>query len=319
MPLVTIIIPCYNAELYVATAIQSALRQTYQNREVIVIDDGSTDNSLNVIRSFGNKIRSESGPNRGASSARNRGLALARGKYIQFLDADDFISPNKIELHVAALEGTDENNIATCAHCYCDTQNNPELLSRMQAWRSYADGIDLLVDTWNGQGSFPVHAWLSPKKLLLKAGPWNEDLTGDDDGEFFGRVLLVARKVIFEKRSIAYYRRPAQTNLSSARRPNDIRSYFKAWDVLHASILSRRSDREARLAVLRRLRIITYFYAHDNPTWIDWAAIRERKFWSFDWDIPIPKISALLICFFGLSGGLRLRWVGLKFNKAIKS
>ncbi len=101
-PLVSIIIPCYNGEEYVAEAIQSALDQTYPNFEVIVIDDGSTDGSLEVIRSFGGAIRWETGPNRGACAARNRGIELARGELIQFLDADDVLSLRKLERQVDA-------------------------------------------------------------------------------------------------------------------------------------------------------------------------------------------------------------------------
>lgn len=78
-PLVSIIIPCYNAADYVGEAIESALAQTYSPTEVIVIDDGSTDGSLDLLRSFGDRIRWETGPNRGACTARTRGLALAMG------------------------------------------------------------------------------------------------------------------------------------------------------------------------------------------------------------------------------------------------
>jgi glycosyltransferase involved in cell wall biosynthesis/ubiquinone/menaquinone biosynthesis C-methylase UbiE len=99
-PLVSIIIPCCNAEEYVREAIQSALDQTYQPVEVIVIDDGSTDGSLGIIRSFGDRIRWETGPNRGASVARNRGIECAKGELIQFLDADDVLAPEKIERQI---------------------------------------------------------------------------------------------------------------------------------------------------------------------------------------------------------------------------
>ena len=102
MPLVCVVIPCYNAEKYVGEAIRSALSQTYPNVEVIVIDDGSTDGSLDVIRSFGGAIRWESGPNRGGSAARNRGVELARGELIQFLDADDLLYSRKLEVQVDA-------------------------------------------------------------------------------------------------------------------------------------------------------------------------------------------------------------------------
>jgi glycosyltransferase involved in cell wall biosynthesis len=102
MPLVSIIIPCYNAEEDIGRSVQSALAQSYANVEVTVIDDGSTDGSLAVIRSFGDKIRWETGPNRGGCAARNRGIALARGELIQLLDADDTLHANKLEVQVPA-------------------------------------------------------------------------------------------------------------------------------------------------------------------------------------------------------------------------
>lgn len=95
-PLVSIIIPCFNAEKYLREAIESALAQTYQPVEVMVIDDGSTDGSAEVARSFAGRIRLESQSHRGAPAARNRGLGLARGDFIQFLDADDLLDPGKL-------------------------------------------------------------------------------------------------------------------------------------------------------------------------------------------------------------------------------
>lgn len=100
-PLVSIIIPCYNNQAFLQEAIASAVNQTYSSVEIIVIDDGSTDRSLEIIRSFGDRIRWETGINQGAPSARNRGLELARGKYIKFLDADDVLLPDCIERQVA--------------------------------------------------------------------------------------------------------------------------------------------------------------------------------------------------------------------------
>jgi glycosyltransferase involved in cell wall biosynthesis len=94
--LVSILIPCFNAEHWIGQAIESALAQTWPEKEVIVVDDGSTDGSLGVIRSFGERIRWESGPNKGAPAARNRLLELSRGDWLQYLDADDYLLPDKI-------------------------------------------------------------------------------------------------------------------------------------------------------------------------------------------------------------------------------
>ena len=112
--LVSILIPCFNAEQYVASAIESALGQDYPDFEVIVVDDGSTDASLEIIRRFGadRRIRFETGPNRGGSAARNRLLAMANGKFVQFLDADDLLDPRKIRLCMNAMD--DEADAVIC-------------------------------------------------------------------------------------------------------------------------------------------------------------------------------------------------------------
>ena len=108
-PRVSIIIPCFNGAEAVGDAIRSALEQTYRPIEVIVVDDGSTDSSLDVIRSFGDAIRWHTGPNRGACAARNRGLEMAHGDLVQFLDADDLLHWNKLERQVPlALAHPDE-------------------------------------------------------------------------------------------------------------------------------------------------------------------------------------------------------------------
>jgi glycosyltransferase involved in cell wall biosynthesis len=104
--LVSIIVPCYNAREHLAETLESALVQTYPYTEIIVVDDGSTDGTADLIRSYGNRVIAEFGPNRGASAARNRGTALAGGAFIQYLDADDLLTPDAIERRVTALEET---------------------------------------------------------------------------------------------------------------------------------------------------------------------------------------------------------------------
>ncbi len=100
---VSILIPCFNAESFVAEAIQSAIDQTWENIEIIAVDDGSTDGSINVLRSFGDRIKFITGPNRGACAARNEAFSLSSGEFVQFLDADDVIHPNKITRQLSVL------------------------------------------------------------------------------------------------------------------------------------------------------------------------------------------------------------------------
>lgn len=103
-PLITCIVPVFNGELYLREALESIFQQTYGGRcEVIVVDDGSTDSTPEVLRSFGDRLRSVRQPNSGPAAARNRGLALATAPFIAFLDADDLWDPRKSELQMACL------------------------------------------------------------------------------------------------------------------------------------------------------------------------------------------------------------------------
>jgi glycosyltransferase involved in cell wall biosynthesis len=103
LPQVSILIPCHNADRWIAQAIESALNQTYPHKEVIVVDDGSTDRSLEIIQSFGDRIRWETQPNQGGNAARNRLLELSNGEWLQYLDADDYLLPHKLEQQVQVL------------------------------------------------------------------------------------------------------------------------------------------------------------------------------------------------------------------------
>jgi glycosyltransferase involved in cell wall biosynthesis len=111
-PLVSILIPCYNAERWIGQCIESALAQTWAEQEVIVVDDGSTDGSLKVIQSFGDRIRWETGPNRGGNVARNRLLELSRGDWLQYLDADDYLLKDKVEEQMRFIEANPQTDVA---------------------------------------------------------------------------------------------------------------------------------------------------------------------------------------------------------------
>jgi glycosyltransferase involved in cell wall biosynthesis len=160
-PLVSIIIPCFNAEAFVGEAIESAIGQTYPNVETIVIDDGSTDGSLDVIRSFGDRIHWETGPNRGGCSARNRGIELAKGKLIQLLDADDVLFAQKLERQLpVVIENPDQ--IVYCDHVVelVDEKAAPRLCSTLGR---QDDPVILVLEHRNMTTLAPIHRgeWLA--------------------------------------------------------------------------------------------------------------------------------------------------------------
>lgn len=172
-PLVSIIIPCWNAEKYVGEAIESALAQTYPNIEVIVIDDGSTDRSLHVIKSFGDQIRWETGQNQGACAARNWGLALARGEYIQFLDADDLLYPCKLERQLPLTIQASRDII------FCDFEclligSGSGAIQRVPV--SHTDSVILALTR-----AISTPAPIYPRDVLIEIGGWDHTLSCAQD------------------------------------------------------------------------------------------------------------------------------------------
>src|SRR5713101_4578915 len=115
-PLVSILIPAYNSEEWIAHTLQSAIAQTWPRKEIIVVDDGSPDGTAEVVRRFASKeVKVVSTENQGAAVARNHALHLSQGNYIQWLDADDLLAPDKIERQLASIREADDRQILLSA------------------------------------------------------------------------------------------------------------------------------------------------------------------------------------------------------------
>ena len=260
-PLVSVIIPLYNAEKYLAETIQNVLNQTYHPIEIIVIDDGSTDKSLSIAASYaGEKVKVFSQNNSGASAARNYGLREAKGDFIQFLDADDLLSANKIEEQVNLL-ANNPDKVAVCAsiHFY----EGEDYLSKQPFHAWYKEGTDdpadFLIKLYGGNaidpkygGMITVHSWLTPAYLINKAGFWNEELSVDDDGEFFCRVLLASKGIAYNYRALNYYRMHTKgANLSAQRNKSAMYSTFLSTQLKEKYLLSATTNAHARTAIAR--------------------------------------------------------------------
>lgn len=177
--LVSIIIPCYNAEAYVGDAITSALNQTHPDCEVIVIDDGSSDQSLGVIRSFGDAVTWESGANHGGCAARNRGLALAKGRWVQFLDADDILAPGCVKAKYSASALTDE--------CVCTRVEAMDGTPLPAHW--FMDSYDLndIFEKGSPQTGMPLHL----RENLVKVGGFRQGLPCAQELDLHMRLAIV--------------------------------------------------------------------------------------------------------------------------------
>lgn len=234
-PLVSIIIPAYNAEKYLAEAIESALDQTWPNKEIIVVDDGSADKSLQVAsgyEQFGIKVFSQA--SKGASAARNNGLSKASGDYIQFLDADDILGDNKIANQVKLLQ-QHPGKMAVCSTIHFK-DGSDHLDHRPSEYEegflNDSDPLPFLINLWGGndnKGSMiQPNAWLTPKTVIDKAGRWDEALTLDDDGEFFCRAVLASEGVVVARNTYNYYRKNPGKSLSGKKDLSSLQSLYRS-------------------------------------------------------------------------------------------
>jgi glycosyltransferase involved in cell wall biosynthesis len=185
-PEVTVVVPCFNAERWLAEAVASARDQAGVAVEVIVVDDGSSDGSVDVLRGFGAAIRWESGPNRGACAARNRGLELARAPWVLFLDADDRLGAGVLApLLARARAGGSELAIAPCADVDAAAATPPRPRPRPRLAPREAFLSDWLFGRW-----LPPCALLWRREFLLALGGWRADLRRHQDTELVLRAVL---------------------------------------------------------------------------------------------------------------------------------
>lgn len=249
-PLVSIIIPLYNASSFIEKCLESAINQTWTQKEVIVIDDGSIDNSYELAKAYENEwVHIYQQENKGASAARNQGLSLAKGKYIQFLDADDFLSLDKIEHQVALLEKS-PGCISHCETIYFKNDTGIEVRDSLDKWytnptnQSLEFVLRLLggVSPDNKGAMIQPNAWLTPRTLINNAGPWNEQLSVDDDGEFFLRVILQSRGICYAEKGTNHYRKHTKNstyvNLSGQLTEAGFRSRLNAIDLKYQHLKS---------------------------------------------------------------------------------
>ena len=207
---VSILIPCFNASQTLESTLRSCICQGEDVvEEIIVVDDHSRDDSKSIFDQIAHDHPSfhwtwATNPSKGACSARNHAFRLSQGTYIQWLDADDILGPGKLR-HQLQLISDNKNCIVACPfRCF---KGSPEtgLINDSRIW-------DLPTATgpawWISNDPMMVtHCWLTPRNIVSSAGPWDESLNINQDGEYFARVVASAERVIYDVQVEVYYRR----------------------------------------------------------------------------------------------------------------
>jgi hypothetical protein len=205
MPKVSIVIPAYNQARYLAQAIESCLAQTHSDLEVVVVDDGSTDETPAVVARFANRIRCVRQANAGLPAARNRGFRESTGGYVCFLDADDWFHPEKIRKQAEVLDAD-----AAAGFVYCDIETVDEGGRPVAKQPSVgAVGAELsgnILPVLIKAGYFPPHTVMMRRRVLEELGGFDPELGGHADYDLWLRAAAAGHRAVYLDERLASYR-----------------------------------------------------------------------------------------------------------------
>ena len=228
-PLVSICIPCFNAEKYIDETINCLINQDYPNLEILVVDDHSTDNSLKKIKklaqNYPNLVFAEA-EKKGAAAARNQAYQLCNGDYIVFFDADDLVDNDFIEKQMEKINGNEDSIVVSNWGRF---YNND-----IQTFKENSDIIkrDLTYEEWilaywrDVKHTTPPGRIMMPRKIVEKTRLWDETLTLNDDFQFFNEVFYHCTKIVYS--DARFYYRSGINGLSSKNTKKHFLSSFRA-------------------------------------------------------------------------------------------
>lgn len=237
-PLVSIIIPTYNRCYIIGETLDCILAQTYTNWECIVIDDSSIDNTKLLLKFYSEKdgrIKFHIRPNdirNGASSCRNYGLKHAKGDYIQYLDSDDLLHKDKLSEQLKVLSGSHPLTLTSCRWGSFINSSSLRIKTNYNSYKNFKRSIDLLYTFGKFNEYFPSHVYLISKELIALTENWNENLTYNDDGEYFTRIITNAKEIRFCENAEAYYRAGNKNRLSILNSESKIVSCIISWNLI---------------------------------------------------------------------------------------
>ncbi|WP_066221459.1 glycosyltransferase family 2 protein [Formosa haliotis] len=316
--LVSIIIPLYNSEAWLEETMNSVLNQTYKNIEVIVVDDYSTDRSFELAKQYeADNIKVVKNIRKGACAARNYGFELSEGEYIQYLDADDLLCKEKIEIQIKELHGETSEVISSgvWGRFYDKTDNVK--WQNQEVNQDYDKGYKWLNDSWRGKGMGAVHCWLVPRAIIQKSGIWDEGLRINQDGEFFTRVLLNTKEIKFCKNAKVFYR---SGNPNSISQSNNL-SFQKAESLLKSYISYKKEVKKVNLTNELKCGLgynflhFIYLYKYTFPELSKTASLEFydlgfKKMWPVGGE-KFKKLSSIL----GFKNTLKIKSIINKINR----
>ena len=303
-PLVSILIPAYNAEEYIADAIRSAVAQTWERKEVIVVDDGSTDGTAEVARKFGSKeVVFVSKRNEGAAATRNHAFERSQGDYIQWLDADDLLAPDKIERQLAALHEDDgKRMLLSSSWGLFRYRTEGTRFTPTSLWQDLTP-VEWLLRKMGDNQFMQTATWLTSRELAEAAGPWDTRLLSDDDAEYFCRVLVSSKGTRFVPEARVYYRSTPSGRLSHVGASNKKKDALVLSMKMHIRNLRslEESDRVRKACLVYMQDLYVNFYPERPDLMAELQTLaaelggrleEPRLRWKYAWMRPIVGFKA---------------------------
>jgi len=310
-PEISICMPCFNSEQFLDETLNSFINQTFKNFEVIIVNDASTDKSFEILEGYAKldkriKVFNHS-KNKGAAAARNLAFSNSKGNFIIFFDSDDIVNKSYLQNQLA-LAKTYCNVIIACELQEFYNNNLNDTGPNLMAVRETLEPVDwLLNNNAKGLNLTQCGMFCIPRRLIEKAGLWNESLSLIDDFEFFPRLLLEAEKIIYNSSSVIYYRRSLRSSLSSSSGTKALKSAFKAIMLTSNLIIEKEDSIRSKNAISNYWRgWIYHAYGYDKDLYQSGRIFYKR----LTGQSYIPKNA-------GITGVLD-RFLGWKFTKKLK-
>lgn len=293
--LVSILIPAFNAEQWIAETLESALRQSWLSKEIIVVDDGSTDGTLAIARGFVDRgVAVLSQPRQGACAARNRAFSLSKGAYVQWLDADDILADNKIERQLEGLGNRPPPRLLlSCPWGLFLHRTSKAWFDRSPLWCNLSPVEWLMRKMEHGCHMQPA-TWLVSRELTEAAGTWDVRLHKDQDGEYFNRVICASEGIRFVPDTATYYRHTGSGSVSHIGRSKaKLESQFLSMSLQIAGLLALDNSSRARRAALKYLQDKLILFYPETPDLVQEMEVlakslggaleRPRLSWKYAW------------------------------------
>ena len=319
-PLVSILIPAFNAQEWIAETIQSALRQTWPHKEIIVVNDGSTDQTLQVARQFESRgVSVVIQENQGVCAARNKAYQLCQGDYVQWLDADDLLSPDKIAKQIAAAEQSQsKRTLFSCSWGYFIFRVNKARFVPTSLWCDLSP-VEWLLRRWEENLHMNPATWLVSRELTDAARRWDTRLLGGgtDDGEYFSRVILASNGIKFVPNAKVFYRLTGSSSLSYiGRSEKKMESLFLAMQLQIGHVRSLDDTKRSRAACVKYLQTWLPTFYPERP---DLEQEAQQLAASLGGRLSLPKVSWKYAWIQKLFGFGAAKHAQLHYNRAKSS